>query len=110
MEPTEPTKKLAFVRIGARVTALTPDALPPANTRRWVARRKATVVAAVRANVISLEEALNRYSLTVEEFRSWEKAIDEHGLRGLRATRAGNARGPKKRGRKPARGHPTDRG
>lgn len=57
-----------------------------------MARRKATVVAAVRANVISLEEACERYDLTVEEFRSWERVIDEHGVRGLRATRLGEIR------------------
>lgn len=57
-----------------------------------MARRKATVVAAVRANVISLEEACERYDLTVEEFRSWERVIDEHGVRGLRATRLGDIR------------------
>lgn len=86
------SEKLAFIRIGRHATPLTPDSLPPSNTRRWVARRKATVVAAVRANVISLEEACERYELTVEEFRSWERVIDEHGVRGLRATRLGEIR------------------
>jgi hypothetical protein len=86
------SEKLAFIRIGRRAAPLTPDSLPPPNTRRWVARRKATVVAAVRANVISLDEACERYDLTVEEFRSWERVIDEHGVRGLRATRLGEIR------------------
>lgn len=58
----------------------------PANTRRWVIRRKAEVVAAVRAG-FSLEEACQRYTLTVEEFLSWQSSIDEHGLAGLRTTR-----------------------
>jgi hypothetical protein len=31
--------------------------LPPANTRRWVVRRKAAVVAAVQSGKITLEEA-----------------------------------------------------
>jgi hypothetical protein len=31
--------------------------LPPPETRRWVARRKAQVVAAVRAGLLTLEEA-----------------------------------------------------
>src|SRR5438874_5164371 len=34
------------------------DDLPPPNTRRWVVRRKAAVVTAVRAGRITLEEAL----------------------------------------------------
>ncbi len=38
-------------------------------TKRWVIRRKAEVVAAVRGGLLSLEEACARYTLTVEEFR-----------------------------------------
>jgi hypothetical protein len=52
-----------------------------------VIRRKAEVVAAVRAGLISLEEACDRYRLSVEEFLSWQRLIDKHGLRGLRTTR-----------------------
>lgn len=63
------------------------DALPPPNTKRWVIRRKAQVVSAVENGSISLEQACERYSLSVEEFLSWQRAIEEHGLRGLRATR-----------------------
>ena len=61
--------------------------LPPPNTKRWVIRRKAEVVAAVRSGVISLEEACNRYTLSIEEFLSWQRLIDSHGLAGLRVTR-----------------------
>lgn len=61
--------------------------LPPAETRRWVARRKAQVVAAVQKGVLSLEEACHRYTLSAEEFAAWEQAIDRHGLRALRVTR-----------------------
>ena len=63
------------------------DELPPPGTRRWVIRRKAEVVAGVRAGLITLEEACKRYSLSVEEFLSWQRSIDRHGLRGLRTTR-----------------------
>ena len=63
------------------------DDLPPANTKRWVIRRKAIVVAAVRGGLISLDEACRRYALSVEEFLSWQRAIDKHGLPGLRTTR-----------------------
>ncbi|HKP24306.1 MAG TPA: DUF1153 domain-containing protein [Dongiaceae bacterium] len=61
--------------------------LPPPGTRRWVIRRKAEVVAGVRAGLISLEEACARYTLSVEEFLSWQRSIDRHGMRGLRTTR-----------------------
>ena len=61
--------------------------LPPPGTRRWVIRRKAEVVAGVRAGLISLEEACARYTLSVVEFLSWQRSIDRHGMRGLRTTR-----------------------
>jgi hypothetical protein len=61
--------------------------LPPPETERWVARRKAEVVAGVREGVISLDEACRRYRLSVDEFRSWERLYTRHGLEGLRTTR-----------------------
>ncbi len=73
--------------IGPDGSPLTVSDLPPASTRRWVIRRKAEVVAAVRGGLLSLEEACDRYTLTVEEFLSWQASIDEHGLAGLRTTR-----------------------
>ena len=71
------------------------DDLPPPNTRRWVVRRKAAVVTAVRAGRITLEEALQRYQLTEEEYRSWERAFEQHGLPGLRSTRLQQYRSPR---------------
>jgi len=70
-----------------RAQPLTEQDLPPPDTKRWVMRRKAEVVAAVRCGVISLDEACRRYTLSVEEFLSWQRLIDSHGVRGLRATR-----------------------
>src|ERR1700758_964506 len=61
--------------------------LPPPDTKRWVARRKAVVVNAVRSGSISLEEVCRRYELSVEEFLAWQRAIDTHGVAGLRVTR-----------------------
>lgn len=63
--------------------------LPPPNTRRWVIRRKAEVVSAVRGGLLSVEEALSRYQISEEEFESWVWAFDRHGLRGLRITLRG---------------------
>ena len=68
--------------------------LPPANTRRWVARRKAAVVAAVQNGKITLEEACRRYELSEEEFRSWQRTYQSHGVPGLRATRVQQYRSP----------------
>ena len=73
--------------IGPDGSPLTIADLPSPATRRWVIRRKAEVVAAVRGGLLSLEEACKRYTLTVEEFLSWQRSIDKHGLAGLRATR-----------------------
>jgi Protein of unknown function (DUF1153) len=61
--------------------------LPPADTKRWVARRKAEVVAAVRSGTIGLDEACHRYRLSEEEFLAWERGIENHGVPGLRITR-----------------------
>ncbi len=73
--------------IGPDGSPLTVADLPPSDTKRWVIRRKAEVVAAVRGGLISLEEACERYTLTVEEFLSWQMSIDQHGLAGLRTTK-----------------------
>ncbi len=70
------------------------DSLPPPDTKRWVIRRKAEVVAAVRAGIISLEEACRRYTLSIEEFLSWQRLVDSHGLPGLRVTRLQDYREP----------------
>ena len=67
---------------------LTRQDLPPGDTERWVIRRKAEVVAGVRAGLITLDEACRRYALSIDEFLSWQRLLDEHGLPGLRVTRA----------------------
>src|ERR1700732_3676036 len=69
--------------------------LPPPNTRRWGVRLKAAVVTAVHTGRITLEEALQRYQLTEEEYRSWERAFEQHGLAGLRSTRLQQYSGPR---------------
>lgn len=63
------------------------EELPQSNPGRWVVRRKAVVVAAVRNGVLTLQEACQRYHLSVEEFLAWQRAIDAHGVPGLRVTR-----------------------
>ena len=73
--------------IGPTGAPLTLKDLPPPNTGRWVIRRKAEVVAAVRGGLISLDDALARYQLTAEEFTAWQHSIERHGLAGLRTTR-----------------------
>ncbi len=67
--------------------ALTLSDLPAPETRRWVARRKAQVVAAVRNGLLTFEEACRRYGISPEEFLAWERALDRHGPTALRVTK-----------------------
>ena len=73
--------------IGPHGSVLTIADLPPPDTVRWVIRRKAEVVCAVRGGLLSIEEACRCYRLTLEEFLSWQASVDQHGLAGLRTTR-----------------------
>ena len=63
--------ELLEARIDARTSAVVD--LPPPDTKRWVARRKAVVVKAVRSGAITLDEVCRRYELSVEEFLAWER-------------------------------------
>ena len=73
--------------VGPAGQLLTIETLPSPETNRWVISRKAEVVAAVRCGLISLEEACDRYTLSVDEFLSWQRLLERHGLSGLRTTR-----------------------
>ncbi len=87
---------------------LTVNTLPPADTVRWVPRRKARVVCAIRGGLISRQEACDRYGISDAELFSWEKLLDAHGLRALRVTRtqryrqASTSTGEDAQGSKPA--------
>ena len=47
---------------------LTRANLPPANLKRWVAHRKAEVIAAVKGGLLTMPQACARYSISTEEF------------------------------------------
>jgi hypothetical protein len=94
MEPIMSQKKPAFSTSGdqVKIVRISRDNkdlshLPPPDTLRWVVRRKAQVVSAVRNGLLSFDDACRRYSLSKEEFQSWINLLDNHGVRGLRATR-----------------------
>lgn len=80
------TRTVEFV-IGPDGQKLTTADLPPPDTKRWVIRRKAEVVAAVRGGLITEDEACARYGISSEEFDSWSRSIDRFGIQGLRTTR-----------------------
>jgi hypothetical protein len=73
--------------IGPLGEPLTVADLPSPDTKRWVVRRKAEVVAAVSGGLLTIDEVLERYNLTLEEFASWQRAVDRSGMQGLRVTR-----------------------
>lgn len=60
--------------------------LPPKDTRRWVASRKAVVVRAVEHGLISQEEAMEDYRLSPEELSAWQTAVRKHGEAALKTT------------------------
>ncbi|MGH1577192.1 DUF1153 domain-containing protein [Planktotalea sp.] len=68
--------------------------LPTPQTRRWVASRKAAVVKGVTHGLISKDEALERYSLSEEEFTQWVHAVATHGEKALKTTRIQHYRQP----------------
>jgi hypothetical protein len=77
----------ALSTIGPSGEHLTLKDLPPSDTVRWVIRRKAELVAAIRGGLLSLEDACERYQLSEEELESWSNSLARHGLRGLRSTK-----------------------
>ena len=66
---------------------LTRADLPDPETRRWVASRKAAVLRAISAGLISHEEACELYKLSDEELESWARAVYRHGEAALKTTR-----------------------
>ncbi len=82
----------AIDRSGPRVIGpcgetLTLEALPPPDLKRWHARCncKVQVVTAVQGSLLSVDEAGRRYTLSVEEFLAWERALQAYGMPGLYA-------------------------
>jgi hypothetical protein len=73
--------------IGPLGEPLTLASLPAPTTTRWVVRRKAEVGSAVSGGLLSVDDACNRYGLTLEEFAGWQRAVERSGMPGLRVTR-----------------------
>lgn len=60
--------------------------LPPQDTERWVASRKAAVVRAVLAGLITRDQAMQLYGLSDDELTEWITAAAKMGAEGLKAT------------------------
>jgi transposase-like protein len=54
---------------------------------RWVPRRKALVITALREGATTIEEICRRYSLSPDELSEWISAFERYGVPGLRSTR-----------------------
>ncbi len=67
-------------------TVMTRADLPDPKTRRWVASRKAAVVKAVDAGLITRDDAVEIYALSEEELDAWFVAVEKHGESALKAT------------------------
>jgi hypothetical protein len=61
--------------------------LPPVNITRWVPRRKAEVVAAVEAGILTMPDACRRYRLSSEEFLEWDRRFKAGKLGSLKPKR-----------------------
>lgn len=84
--------------VGPNTSVFTIDMLPPAGTTRWVAKRKAEVVAAVESGMISLDEVMERYALSLEEYCSWQRAMQRSGVEGLKVSASQHDRESHRRG------------
>jgi hypothetical protein len=82
---------------------VTLETLPPADTHHWVARRKAQVVKAVQSGLLTLDEAMDRYRLSMEEFIGWQRALYRYGVSGLQVGE-GHLRNLQGRIRRPRKG------
>jgi transposase-like protein len=54
---------------------------------RWVPRRKAMVINALREGRTTIEEVCRLYGLSPDELPGWITAFERHGVPGLRSTR-----------------------
>ncbi|NDW52167.1 DUF1153 domain-containing protein [Aliiroseovarius sp. PrR006] len=68
--------------------------LPPQDTRRWVASRKARVVKGIRHGLLTNDEACSLYGLSDEELDEWLRAVEVHGESALKATELQKYRQP----------------
>jgi hypothetical protein len=80
------TAKYSSHVIGPDGDVLTAANLPPPDIKRWVARRKAEVIAAINGGLLTMPEACARYALSVEELLEWQRHYEAEGLEGLRAS------------------------
>lgn len=67
-------------------TTMTRADLPPNDTKRWVASRKAAVVRGITTGLISRSDAQDRWNLSEDELNEWLGAVQTHGESALKTT------------------------
>src|SRR4051812_29681354 len=82
--------------LGPNGEVLTPTNLPSTRPRRWVAQRKAEILAAVEVGLLTVDEACARYALTLDEFLAWKRVVGTAGVSGLKVNRVQDYR-PRRR-------------
>lgn len=85
--------KLINAVIGPTAQYLTLSDLPDPKTKRWVPRRKAEVIHAIRGGLLSKQDAMKKYNLTNAELTEWESHYGSYGMSGLRVTHIQDYRG-----------------
>ncbi len=73
---------------------LTISDLPSLSTTFWVSRRKAEVLAAIDGGLLTVDEACERYRLSLEEIVAWRRSMADAGVAGLRITKDHRYRHP----------------
>jgi uncharacterized protein DUF1153 len=73
--------------IGPLGRPLTLETLPSSQTVRWVRRRKAEVVVAVKGGLLTMQEATERYNISDDEFLGWYEAYHLRGMAGLQISK-----------------------
>lgn len=77
----------AYVPLEGMISDLALETLPAPDTKRWIPRRKAIVLAALRIGLLRIDEACERYGLSADEILSWQRLVERHGVTALRTTR-----------------------
>ena len=85
--PDTSFSRSGLASIMSNVASPNPATIPPPRLKRWVAGRKAEVLAAVDCGLLSVDEACVRYGIGLDEFLSWKRAVGRAGLRGLSVKR-----------------------
>ena len=73
--------------IGPLGEPLTLDSLAPPEHNALGGAPQGRSRAAVAGGLLTVDEACQRYTLSLEEFTGWQRAVDRSGMPGLRVTR-----------------------